>query len=115
MYTHLTTIALILAVIIMSYWIGLAPFIKIQLPILLFTAGHGAWIFYVQHTFEDVVWERQKDWDFETMSLKGSSYLKLPKILQWFTGNASITFIIYAPPSPIINCKNVMMKTQCFI
>jgi omega-6 fatty acid desaturase (delta-12 desaturase) len=98
-YTHLTTLGLILAVVIMSYWIGLVPFIKIQLPILFVAAGHGAWLFFVQHTFEDTVWERQKDWDFETMSLNGSSYLKLPRILQWFTGNVCIHHIHHLCPA----------------
>lgn len=98
-YTHITTVVLILAVVLMSYWIGLVPFIKIQLPILFVAAGHGAWIFYVQHTYEDVLWERQKDWDFATMAMKGSSYLKLPKILQWFTGNVCIHHIHHLCPT----------------
>ena len=46
----------------------------------------GVWLFYVQHQFEDAYWERD-DWDFTAAALKGSSFYKLPRILQWFSGN----------------------------
>jgi omega-6 fatty acid desaturase (delta-12 desaturase) len=47
----------------------------------------GVWMFYVQHQFEGVYWERRENWDYLTASLHGSSFYKLPKILQWFSGN----------------------------
>ncbi len=47
----------------------------------------GIWLFYVQHHFEDVYWERTPGWDFATASLEGGSYYRLPKILQWFSGS----------------------------
>jgi omega-6 fatty acid desaturase (delta-12 desaturase) len=97
-YTHITTVVLAVAVYLMILWIGVGPFIKIQLPILFVAAGHGAWIFYVQHTYKDVRWERQENWDYATMAFEGSSYLKLPKILQWFTGNVCFHHIHHLSP-----------------
>ena len=47
----------------------------------------GLWLFYVQHQFEDVYWERENKWDYKVSAIKGSSFLKLPSVLQWFTGN----------------------------
>jgi hypothetical protein len=47
----------------------------------------GIWLFYVQHQFEGVYWQRQGQWDYLTAALQGSSFYKLPKMLQWFTGN----------------------------
>jgi omega-6 fatty acid desaturase (delta-12 desaturase) len=47
----------------------------------------GVWLFYVQHQFEDVYWERRPDWNYARAALEGSSFYKLPKILQWFSGN----------------------------
>jgi len=44
-------------------------------------------MFYVQHQFEDVYWARNDEWNFAAAALEGSSYYKLPKVLQWFTGN----------------------------
>ena len=48
------------------------------------------WLFYIQHQFEDTVWEQSENWDRKTAALYGSSYYQLPKVLQWFTGNIGI-------------------------
>ena len=45
------------------------------------------WLFYVQHQFEDTYWEADPNWDFFMAAVRGSSYYKLPKWLQWFSGN----------------------------
>jgi len=50
-------------------------------------ASIGVWLFYVQHQFEDAYWERTEDWNYTDAALKGSSFYRLPKVLQWFTGN----------------------------
>ena len=65
--------------------------VKAYLLILLLTwsvaGASGLWLFYVQHQFEGVYWERGEDWDYTAAALQGSSFYKLPKILQWFSGN----------------------------
>ena len=64
-----------------------------------FVAGAaGFWLFYVQHQFEDVYWERGADWDYATAALQGSSFYKLPKILQWFSGNIGFHHIHHLSP-----------------
>src|SRR3954466_4672433 len=50
----------------------------------------GIWMFYVQHQFEDVYWERKEDWSYAAAALRGSSYLMLPSVLQFFTGNIGL-------------------------
>ena len=50
----------------------------------------GIWLFYVQHQFEDAYWQQPGDWDYADAALQGSSYLKLPKVLQFFTGNIGL-------------------------
>ncbi len=47
----------------------------------------GCLLFYVQHQYEEVYWGKGKTWDYNTAALEGCSYLELPKVLQWFTGN----------------------------
>jgi acyl-lipid omega-6 desaturase (Delta-12 desaturase) len=47
----------------------------------------GLWLFYLQHQYEDVSWFRNKEWNYRTVALKGSSFVKFPKLLQWFSGN----------------------------
>ena len=50
----------------------------------------GIWLFYVQHQFEDAYWQSADGWDYADAALRGSSYLKLPKVLQFFTGNIGL-------------------------
>ncbi len=66
---------------------GLRTVALVQLPIIAVASIIGVWLFSVQHRFEGAMWERQESWNHLQASLEGSSYLKLPKILQWFTGN----------------------------
>jgi omega-6 fatty acid desaturase (delta-12 desaturase) len=66
---------------------GLKAYLIIQLILLMVAGGAGVWLFYVQHQFEDVYWERGEDWDYTAAALQGSSFYKLPKVLQWFSGN----------------------------
>jgi omega-6 fatty acid desaturase (delta-12 desaturase) len=62
------------------------------------SAVAGVWLFYVQHQFEDAYWEQHANWDYETSAIRGSSYLKLPGILQWFTGNIGLHHVHHLAP-----------------
>lgn len=66
---------------------GWKAYLAMQLPVTLVAGAAGIWMFYVQHQYEDTYWERRDEWDYTTAALEGSSFYKLPKILQWFTGN----------------------------
>jgi omega-6 fatty acid desaturase (delta-12 desaturase) len=79
---------LILCLAIGLSWIfGFVAYVLIQLTISAVGGAIGVWMFYVQHQFEDVYWERGDDWDYAAAALQGSSYYKLPRVLQWFSGN----------------------------
>jgi omega-6 fatty acid desaturase (delta-12 desaturase) len=82
-----TNIALAIIITGISLLIGFKSFLLIQFPIIYISSIAGTWLFYVQHQYEDVVWYRKDEWDFETVALNGSSFYKLPRVLQWFTGN----------------------------
>ena len=98
LYTHFTTVGLILAIYLISLWIGLETFLLIQIPIMIFASIMGVWLFYVQHQFKDVIWERSENWDYKTIAIKGCSYLKLPKIFQWFSGNIGFHHLHHLSP-----------------
>ena len=66
---------------------GWKNYLFIQFVVTLTGGAIGVWMFYVQHQFEDTYWARREDWDFTAAALHGSSFYKLPAILQWFTGN----------------------------
>ena len=94
-WTNLAILAYIVPLVVL---IGLERYILIQLPIALLTGTAGVWMFYVQHQFEGTYWEKHVQWDYVTAALKGSSYYKLPKILQWFTGNIGLHHIHHLSP-----------------
>jgi omega-6 fatty acid desaturase (delta-12 desaturase) len=71
----------------LSVIFGIIPYLIIQLTAMAVAGSAGVWLFYVQHQFEGVYWERADEWDYTAAALQGSSFYKLPKILQWFSGN----------------------------
>ena len=77
---------------------GLKAYLIIQLIILTTAGGLGVWLFYVQHQFEGVYWERRGEWDYVQAALQGSSFYKLPRILQWFSGNIGFHHIHHLSP-----------------
>lgn len=83
---------------ILSWIFGIGNYLLIQC-IALFVAGAGGiWLFYVQHQFEDAYWERDEVWDYASAALKGSSFYKLPRILQWFSGNIGYHHVHHLSP-----------------
>lgn len=87
---HLTNIALGVIVGTGCWLLGWRDFLLIQGPPALLAGAAGIWLFYVQHQFEDTFWERGTDWTYADAALRGSSYLKLPAVLQYFTGNIGL-------------------------
>jgi acyl-lipid omega-6 desaturase (Delta-12 desaturase) len=80
-------------------WIfGLKAYLIIQLVVVMTAGSAGVWLFYVQHQFEGVYWERGEDWDYATAALKGSSFYQLPRVLQWFSGNIGFHHIHHLSP-----------------
>jgi len=84
---HALNGALLLLICALGLVVGFLPVLLVQLPVMIVAAVIGVWLFAVQHRFDESRWARQRQWSFTDASLEGSSVLKLPKILQWFTGN----------------------------
>ena len=98
-----------------SLLIGFKQFLMIQLPIIFIASSAGVWLFYVQHQFEGVIWTRQEEWDYKTMALEGSSYVKFPKILQWFSGNIGFHHIHHLSPKiPNYNLEKCHKENSMF-
>jgi omega-6 fatty acid desaturase (delta-12 desaturase) len=70
----------------------------IYFPAMLLAGTAGVWLFYVQHQFEDTYWQPSGEWKYEVAALHGSTYLKLPKVLQWFTGNIGLHHVHHLSP-----------------
>lgn len=91
-------LALVTWGVCMSAIFGFIPWLIIQLVMMSVAGCSGVWLFYVQHQFEDAYWEETKNWDFTTAAMEGSSYYKLPKVLQWFSGNIGFHHIHHLNP-----------------
>ena len=91
-------VAILLVGIAMSVAIGIGPYLVFQLGSLAVAASAGVWLFYVQHQFEDAYWERGENWDYTVAAMRGSSFFKLPRILQWFSGNIGFHHIHHLSP-----------------
>ncbi len=94
-----TNLGILAVAIPMCLLFGWKVYIILQVAVVAVAASGGVWLFYVQHQFEGVYWERGENWDYATAALKGSSFYKLPKILQWFTGNIGFHHIHHLSPS----------------
>ncbi|MBK9715423.1 MAG: fatty acid desaturase [Kouleothrix sp.] len=90
---HFTNLVILAIAAVMWATIGLPTYLMIQLPVAFIAGLGGIWMFYIQHQFEGTYWESHGEWDYATAALRGSSYFKLPKVLQWFTGNIGLHHI----------------------
>ncbi|HTC72253.1 MAG TPA: fatty acid desaturase [Solirubrobacteraceae bacterium] len=85
-----TNVALALLIAALCWLVGWRDYLLIQAPTLLLAGSAGIWLFYVQHQFEDAYWESADTWSYADAALRGSSYLKLPRVLQFFSGNIGL-------------------------
>jgi acyl-lipid omega-6 desaturase (Delta-12 desaturase) len=85
-----TNIALAVCVAGLCLLMGWKAFLLVQAPTVMLAGSAGIWLFYVQHQFEDAYWEGTSEWTYADAALRGSSYLKLPRMLQFFSGNIGL-------------------------
>jgi len=84
LWSNLAILGMVLA---LGFTFGWLPYLYITLAVMTVASTLGVWLFYVQHQFEDTYWETSEKWDFFKAAVHGSSFYKLPKVLQWFSGN----------------------------
>ena len=89
----ITNLAILGVIVTASLIIGFPVYFMVQFPIMIIAGVLGIWMFYVQHQYPTVYWARDDEWNRIEAALKGSSYYKLPKVLQWFTGNIGLHHI----------------------
>jgi acyl-lipid omega-6 desaturase (Delta-12 desaturase) len=112
---HFTNVGLAVALLVAYLTIGLPIFLLTQLPILVLAATAGVWLFYVQHQFEDAYWARRPAWEPIRAALEGSSYYKLPGVLQWLTGNIGLHHIHHVQPRiPFYNLPRCLKAVPAF-
>lgn len=96
--TYLTN-ALIAALHASMIWaIGWQDYVLVQGPVFFVSGMLGIWLFYVQHQFEDSYFENEAEWSYVQAAVEGSSYYKLPRVLQWITGNIGFHHVHHLNP-----------------
>ncbi len=93
-----TNLALVTIIGLLCWGIGWQTYLLVQLPVMILAMAVGVWLFYVQHNFDPAYWEHQDQWEFAKAGLDGSSFYKLPAVLQWFTGNIGFHHIHHLSP-----------------
>ena len=110
-----TNLALAAIVIGVSAWLGWRAFVLTYLPAMYLAAAGGIWLFYVQHQFEDTYWQDHGTWDYATAAIRGSSYFRLPKVLDWFTGSIGLHHVHHLGPRiPNYRLKQVHDENPMF-
>jgi omega-6 fatty acid desaturase (delta-12 desaturase) len=124
--TYITNLGIIGLYAALSWAVGWQAFLLIHGPIALIAGMLGIWLFYVQHQFEDTYFENEEDWSYVQAAVEGSSYYKLPKPLQWITGNIGFHHVHHLSPKvpnynlekahngmpPLQNATTVTIKTS---
>jgi omega-6 fatty acid desaturase (delta-12 desaturase) len=85
-----TDLALAVLIGVIVWLVGMQAWLLVQMPTAVLAGTLGVFMFYVQHQFEDVYWESSASWNYADAALRGSSYLKLPKLFQFFSGNIGL-------------------------
>ncbi|MGG1679763.1 fatty acid desaturase [Neobacillus sp. NRS-1170] len=96
--TYLTNILIAVVIGLLIWAIGWQAFLLVEGSIFMISGAAGIWLFYVQHTFEDSYFEEDKDWEYVKAAVEGSSFYKLPKVLQWLTGNIGFHHVHHLSP-----------------
>lgn len=85
-----TDVALAGFIVGMGLLVGFRQFLMVHVPLMTLSCSMGVWLFYVQHQFEPTYWEHDAQWAYNDAALVGSSYYRLPRVLQWATGNIGL-------------------------
>jgi omega-6 fatty acid desaturase (delta-12 desaturase) len=85
-----TDVGLVALIVLLGSTLGYGALLRVHLPVAMLSCAIGVWLFYVQHQFEPTYWEHDERWSYYAAALQGSSYYRLPRWLQWATGNIGL-------------------------
>jgi omega-6 fatty acid desaturase (delta-12 desaturase) len=88
-YAHMTgnNIVLLTWWMLMSAALGAGPFFAVYIATVSIAGGAGIILFTVQHNFEHAYASESRDWSINVAAIEGTSYLVLPRWLDWFTAD----------------------------
>jgi len=105
-------VLLIGVVLELGGWIQV--FLTIFFPLMILCAI-GAYIFYAQHNFPGLILKEGKEWSYLDAALKSSSYIRMNKIMRWFTANIGYHHIHHANSKiPFYRLRETMSAVEEF-
>ena len=84
---HLTNAALLAVFGALVLLLGWQEVLIVHVSVMVVASILGVWLFSVQHRFETARWARRDTWNALAASMEASSWLGLPRVLHWMTGN----------------------------
>jgi acyl-lipid omega-6 desaturase (Delta-12 desaturase) len=96
--TYLTNALIVVFAALLCLAVGWQSFLLVQGSIFMISGSVGIWLFYVQHTFEDSYFEENEEWEYVLAAVEGSSFYKLPKLMQFLTGNIGYHHVHHLSP-----------------
>lgn len=113
--THVTNFTLMVILAGLCFTLGWKDVLLVEGPILYVAGVVGIWLFYVQHQFEHSYFENPEKWDFVSAALQGSSFYRLPRVLQFLTGNIGYHHVHHLGPKvPNYHLQRVHESTDLF-
>jgi acyl-lipid omega-6 desaturase (Delta-12 desaturase) len=95
---YLTNAALLAAFGSMALLFGWQRVMVIHLSVMVVASIVGVWLFSVQHRFDSARWTRREEWNARDASMEASSWLSLPPVLHWLTGNIGFHHVHHLNP-----------------
>lgn len=95
---YLTNLVIVLILIIAAYIGQLTSLLLFHLTASAVGALVGVWLFYIQHQFPEVYWQRTDKWERTAAAIEGSSFYDLPRVLHWLTAYIGFHHIHHLDP-----------------
>jgi len=111
-----TNAAIVALTVAAAFLLGPLELLQVQLPLTLLAAAAGVWLFFIQHQFDSTYWRHDPDWDYTEAAVFGSSYYRLPRVLQWFTASIGLHHVHHLwskiPNYRLQECLNQLPELQ---
>lgn len=95
---YATNATILLLFTVASLVVGPWKVLSLYGPAMFIAAAAGIWLFYVQHQFEDTYWAAGGEWDYAVAAVDGSSFYRLPRVLDWITGSIGFHHVHHLSP-----------------
>jgi acyl-lipid omega-6 desaturase (Delta-12 desaturase) len=95
---HYTNLVVLVIVAGLTWLVGWKAMLLVYLPVVYLASLAGIWLFYVQHQHDHAHWDHHEEWDYVTAAMHGSSFYRLPRVLEWFTGSIGRHHVHHVDP-----------------